>query len=188
MNNKYILTFIAGLFIGILGILGILGISLQITKIQEIVVRTLFDKGVKSVPHDGEHVIELTLTDREPPQLSITKVRLIDDSGSEKYELRSNDEGMIECTIRNKGGTAKSVSVVWELSAPNKLPEQLKLVPPTKDIPELRKNSFETYKISVKTIDMKYADHFKINLYPFHNGQRTYDNPEEFTFNVSPEL
>ncbi len=185
MNKNYTLVFIVGVVIGLL--LSMLVIP-QLTVIQEIAVRKLFEKGVESVSYGEEHRIDLKRMDRELPQLSITKVRLTDHSGSEKYELRSSDEGIIECTIKNIGGTAEDIVVNWQLKEPKKLPEQLKLAHPIKAISELKKNSSKVYKISVKTIDMEKVGHFKINLYSFHKGQRTYGNPKEFDFDVAPKL
>ncbi len=186
MKKNYTLVFITGVITGV--VIGIFGISLQTTKIQEIAVRKLFEKGVDSVTFDEEHKIDLEKTDREPPQLSIINVRLIDDSGSEKYELRANDKGWIECTVENIGGTAKDVGVYWKLKDPKKLPEQLRLDHPKKAISELRKNSSKVYKISVKTINMKKVGRFQVNLYPSCNSRRFPHNSEEFSFNVSPEL
>lgn len=178
--RSILIALIAGFCIGILASILIL---LEIRMFQEIAVKRLYKKGVTTVIYDEKLIIVLEEREQYSPNLSVVNARLTDKSGNEKYHLGSTDNGIIECTVKNKGGPAQNVRVNWKEQFTLE-EHQLKITRPTRTISEISKGGSEVFKISVRTFERKASGRITLTLEPFYiqNGQEVPSKSEPYTF------
>ncbi len=172
-----ILALIAGFFIGIFAFL-------EIRMFQEIAVKRLYKKeGVTTVIYNEKLKIVLEERERYSPNLSVVNTRLTDESGNDKPYLGSNEKGIIECTVENKGGPAQNVRVNWKEHFTLE-EHQLKITRPTKTISEISQGGSAVFKVSVETKGRMDSGLITITFEPFYiqNGQEVPSESEPYTF------
>lgn len=159
-------------------------ISPEIKMFQKIAVKNLYEKeGVTSVIYNEKLKIVLEERERYAPNLSVVNTRLTDESGNDKPYLGSNDKGIIECTVENKGGPVKNVRVNWKEHFTLE-EHQLIISRPTKTISEISQGGSEVFKITVETKGRMDSGLITITFEPFYiqNGQEVPSDSEPYTF------
>lgn len=183
---KNMLVSILSLIVGSLIAGSLIGIFIlpKIPMFQEFVVKKRYEKeGVTSVIYNEKLKIVLEVRERYSPNLSVVNTRLTDESGNDKSYLGSNEIGIIECTVENKGGPAKNVRVNWKEHFTLE-EHQLKISRPTKTISEISQGGSEVFKITVETKERMDSGLITITFEPFYiqNGQEVSSDSEPYTF------